>query len=184
MTAKLKTAVTLRTDFAVSGHRMVDGQRIYAAQVLTPFSDTQDELRGGFLSVSPNDTHVKHLEDALTGATGEIAITVNNDGANETITIGLSSGTATSGQVFTADGSGGGSWQDQQGSGGMGVTTFRALTDTPGTYGGQGGRLMRLNTAATALEFIDNAALVAIIDAAVGHNHWRTDLSNFLELDT
>ena len=35
------------------------------------------------------------------------------------------------------------------------VTTFRGLTDTPSAYTGQGGKLVGVNTGATALEFVD-----------------------------
>ena len=123
MTSILKTSLTLRTDFAVNGHRLVDGQRIYSAQVLTPFSDAQTNLRQGYVGISANDTHVKHLEDAVVGTADVISVTVNNDGANETITIGLDASNANANQVPTADGSGGVSWEDQQGSGmGGGVT--------------------------------------------------------------
>ena len=124
MTSIPKTSLTLRTDFAVSGHRLVDGQRIYSAQVLTPFSDAQTNLRQGYVGISANDTHVKHLEDAVVGTTDVISVTVNNDGANETITIGMDASNAAVNQVPTADGTGGVSWEDQQGSGmgGGGVT--------------------------------------------------------------
>ncbi len=39
-------------------------------------------------------------------------------------------------------------------SGGGGVTTFTALTDTPGNFTSQGGKWLRVNAGATALEFI------------------------------
>ena len=37
--------------------------------------------------------------------------------------------------------------------GGGGATTFIALTDTPGSYSGQGLKIVRVNSAADALEF-------------------------------
>ncbi len=36
-----------------------------------------------------------------------------------------------------------------------GVTTFIALTDTPSSFAGTGGRFVKVNTAANALEFVD-----------------------------
>jgi hypothetical protein len=36
-----------------------------------------------------------------------------------------------------------------------GVTTFIALTDTPSAFTGAGGRFVKVNTGATALEFVD-----------------------------
>ncbi|MHA2063630.1 MAG: hypothetical protein ACXABY_04520 [Candidatus Thorarchaeota archaeon] len=41
-------------------------------------------------------------------------------------------------------------------SGGGGSTTFIGLTDVPGSFSGQGGRLVAVNTGATALEFIED----------------------------
>lgn len=39
---------------------------------------------------------------------------------------------------------------------GSGTTTFLGLTDTPSSYTGQGGKFIRVNTGATALEFADS----------------------------
>lgn len=38
---------------------------------------------------------------------------------------------------------------------GSGATTFIALTDTPANFTGSGGRIVKVNSAATALEFVD-----------------------------
>ena len=38
---------------------------------------------------------------------------------------------------------------------GSGVTTFIALTDTPANFSGSGGRIVKVNSAADALEFVD-----------------------------
>ena len=38
---------------------------------------------------------------------------------------------------------------------GSGVSTFIALTDTPANFTGSGGRIVKVNSAGTALEFVD-----------------------------
>jgi hypothetical protein len=48
---------------------------------------------------------------------------------------------------------------DSAGSASDGITTFLGLTDTPSTYSGQGGKAVRVNSGATALEFAARAPL-------------------------
>lgn len=56
----------------------------------------------------------------------------------------------TSGQVLTTNGSGTLSWS----SAGSGSGTFTGLTDTPSSFTGSGGQFVRVNSGATALEFV------------------------------
>ena len=129
MTSQTKTSVT------INDNAVADGQTIDAADVTVAFDDAQTELQQGWLRVSANDTHVKHLEDALTAGTG-ITIATVDDGADESMTVTLAthnhqdtagggqlladaidSQTATNGYVLTADGSGGASWASVGGGG-------------------------------------------------------------------
>lgn len=57
-----------------------------AADVKTASNSNSDNIAEGYSSVSSNDTHVKHLGDAIVGGTG-ISVTETNDGADETLTI-------------------------------------------------------------------------------------------------
>jgi uncharacterized membrane protein len=50
------------------------------------------------------------------------------------------------------------------GGGGGGSTTFTGLTDTPGSFSGQGGKLAIVNNAGTALEFISTSSLSTITE--------------------
>lgn len=129
MTSQTKTSVT------INDNAVADGQTIDAADVTVAFDDAQTELQQGWLRVSANDTHVKHLEDALTAGTG-ITIATVDDGADESMTVTLAthnhqdaagggqlladaidSDVATSGYVLTADGAGGASWAAVGGGG-------------------------------------------------------------------
>jgi len=129
MTSQTKTSVT------INDNAVADGQTIDAADVTVAFDDAQTELQQGWLRVSANDTHVKHLEDALTAGTG-ITIATVDDGADESMTVTLAthnhqdtagggqlladaidSQTATNGYVLTADGTGGASWASVGGGG-------------------------------------------------------------------
>lgn len=62
----------------------------------------------------------------------------------------------TSGQVLTTNGSGTLSWS----SAGSGSGTFTGLTDTPSSFTGSGGQFVRVNSGATALEFVDGVNLL------------------------
>lgn len=129
MTSQTKTSVT------INDNAVADGQTIDAADVTVAFDDAQTELQQGWSRVSANDTHVKHLEDALTAGTG-ITIATVDDGADESMTVTLAthnhqdtagggqlladaidSETATNGYVLTADGTGGASWASVGGGG-------------------------------------------------------------------
>lgn len=81
----------------------------------------------GQTKVSSNDTTVNYLENKIV-AGNNINISVLNEGSNETLQI-------------SASGGGGGS------------SSFIELTDTPGSYSGQAGKYVRVNSSENALEF-------------------------------
>lgn len=65
--------------------------------------------------------------------------------------------------------------------GGSGVTTFTGLTDTPASYSGQAGKVVKVNSAENALEFVDGAGGATPIDSAyenVAAMVAATDISN------
>lgn len=66
------------------------------------------------------------------------------------------------GQVLTLA-SGLPSWAT--GGGGGGSTTFTGLTDTPSSFTGSGSQLVRVNSGATALEFVDGSTLYQPLDS-------------------
>lgn len=80
MTSTLKSSLTLTTS------AIADGQGIDAADVLTPFSDALNHIKNGKLSVSANDTHAKHLNDALT-VTAPISKSIGNAAADEALNL-------------------------------------------------------------------------------------------------
>lgn len=82
----------------------------------------------------------------------------------------LASTGASAGQVPKADGSGGIAWADE--SGGGGAAAFTDLTDAPATYSGQGGKLVAVNSGATALEFVTSSSGgIAPLDGVVIVKH-------------
>lgn len=106
MTSTAKT--TAATDITQS--QFVDGEayEIDASDFTTPFTETEaniDEARET-VSVSANDTHVKHLVDAIAAGAG-ITVTETNNGADESLTIavngaaitGINAGNIASGTV-------------------------------------------------------------------------------------
>lgn len=87
MTSVLKSAVTVdNSDLVATDVRN-------AADVTLATNSNLDNVREGYSSVSANDTHVKHLEDALVAGTN-ITLTKNNPGGDETITIDAAGGAA------------------------------------------------------------------------------------------
>lgn len=94
---------------------------------------------------------------ASTGAVEEISVS-----ARFTLTAGsleLAQQGATNGQVLAWNGT---AWAPASASG---ATTFLGLTDTPGSFSGQGLAFVRVNTGATALEFITPATALTAIGA-------------------
>lgn len=111
MSSQLKTAIVI-DDTAI-----VDGQTIDAIDHTVPLDEVETQLRNGQVAVSDVDTHVKHLEDALEGVSGQFAITKQNDSANETLQFNLDATAVTSGHVPTANGSNGWGWAAVGGGG-------------------------------------------------------------------
>lgn len=131
----------------ITKSQFVDGTSIDASDFTSAFAEVDDVVDSASetVSVSAGDTHVKHLEDALSAGTG-IAITKTNAGADEALSVAIDShthaasditsgtldvaripaldeskvdsGAATSGQVLQADGAGGAAWVSPAGGGG------------------------------------------------------------------
>lgn len=104
MSSQLKTAIALDDSL------IVDGLTIDAINHTTPLGEAEAQLREGQASVSSADTHIKHLEDALVGASGKTKFTKLNTGANEQLEADLDATGITAGYVATANGSGGWGW--------------------------------------------------------------------------
>lgn len=71
-----------KDDISLDLSGIVDGTAVFAGDVTTPLGQVQDELRDGLVSVSPGDTHVKHLLDALQ-AGDNITLTEVGSGNNQ-----------------------------------------------------------------------------------------------------
>ncbi len=127
MTSTLKTAVTANTG------ALVDNQSADAGDVSVPIDDLLTHVKNGRLSVTANDTYVKHLQDALAIVAGRMKLTLQNSGANESLLIDLDATSVPSGQVPTANGSNGWSWAAQSGGGAQPVD----VTGTAGEALGQ-----------------------------------------------
>jgi hypothetical protein len=90
----------------------------------------------------------------LVGSTSGTVILKPNDAAGSwTFTLPNSAGS--NGQVLTTNGSGVTSWSTVSG----GSSTFLDLTDTPSSYSGQANKLVKVNSGATALEFLDDSTI-------------------------
>lgn len=122
MTSTAKTAITADVS------ALTDGQSADAADVSAAIDDLLDHAKAGRLSVSANDTHAKHLEDALVITSGKLKLTKQNSGADENLLIDLDATGITSGYVATANGSGSWSWASAAGGG-------AAPVDLTGTAG-------------------------------------------------
>ncbi len=53
-------------------------------------------------------------------------------------------------------------WQTIESSGGIGITTYLGLSDTPSSYVGQAGRIPRVNVTEDALEFTDRLTVATV----------------------
>lgn len=122
MSSQLKTAVVI-DDTAIAAGLTIDD-----VDFNVPFGEVQDQLREGQVSVSSADTHVKHLEDAIVGASGKTKLSKQNTGANESLEVDLDATSVTSGHVPTANGAGGWAWASPGGGG-------AAPIDVTGTAG-------------------------------------------------
>lgn len=132
---------TLKTALTIDTSQLVDGptETANATDVTTPLDDLLDHIKGGLLSVSSNDTHVKTLGEALTISGSGITKSEQNDGDDETLQLALAtkleqllallatggkvpasaidSTGASNGDVLTANGSGGASFAASGGGG-------------------------------------------------------------------
>jgi hypothetical protein len=122
MSSKLRTAVV------VNDSNVVDGNTADAAIWNIAYTNTEDELRAGRVSVSDADTHVKNLEDAVKGVAGQFAVTKQNVGANEELQLNLDATGVPNGYNPTANGAGGWAWAAAGGGG-------AAPVDVTGTAG-------------------------------------------------
>lgn len=97
-------------DITVSGGATtwtIDNEVVTEAKLSTAVQDTITKVK-----VSSNDTTAGDLETKLLAGAG-IEMSTQNDGGNETRTVGVvGSGTATDGQVLTSDGTGGVAFED------------------------------------------------------------------------
>lgn len=110
-----------------------------------------------------------HIEYAVTSR--QIATTHSLTGGGdltESRTLSLLNDTATPGanKVYGTDGTGARGWKNDP-SGGAGSSTFTGLTDTPTNYTGAGGYFVKVNSGATALEFVAGGATVDVDDTPV-----------------
>ncbi len=132
MTSIAKTSVTANVS------ALVDNQSADAGDVSVPINDLLNHAKNGRVSVTANDTHVKHLQDALAIIAGRLKLTLLNGGANEQLQIDLDATGTPSGQVPTANGSDGWSWAAQSGGGAQPVdvtgTAGEALAQRDAVY--------------------------------------------------
>lgn len=150
---------TAKTSIAPDVSYLVDGQTADAADVLAAIEDLRDYVRSGAVSVSANDTHVKHLQDAISVGTG-LSEAVTSGSGNEGLALSLDSKlvnllallpasgmiqaaavdseSSTSGYVLTANGSGGTTFAAAAGGGAAPVditgTAGEALDERDAVY--------------------------------------------------
>lgn len=117
---------TLKTTLALNLSGLVDGESADASDVLNPLNDALDLLKAGQLSVNHSDTHLKHLEDALT-VQAPLSKTLQTPTSNASLLLKIDSSGASSGQVLSADGAGGTNWQTVSGGGGGGTGTVTSV---------------------------------------------------------
>jgi hypothetical protein len=88
----------LKTTIVPDNSDLVATEVKNAADVKLATNSNSDNIAEGYSSVSSNDTHVKHLADALDAGAG-VTITETNDGGDESLTIAM----ATPPPVFRID---------------------------------------------------------------------------------
>ena len=92
---------------------------------------------------------------SLTGQTGNVDITsllVAGNYTNADVDTHLNQSNPTSGYVLSWNGSDY-AWVAQSGGGGGGSSTLAGLSDTPSNFSGAGGKYLKVNSGATAVEF-------------------------------
>ncbi len=96
-------------------------------------------------------------ERVRVSATGDVGIGTASPGVKLEVAgqVKITGGSPAAGRVLTSDATGLATWADPSGSGGS--STFLGLTDTPGSYAGQAGRVVAVNAGANALEFVNIA---------------------------
>lgn len=101
--------------------------------------------------------------EIIHGGTGVVTVSGSINGS---ATFGL----ASQYDILIVRSDGAGDWKQISGGGGGGggVTTFTGLTDTPANFTGAGSRTVKVNSGATALEFVDVPAQVIPLIVAVG----------------
>jgi len=145
---------------AAGGSGDVTGPASSTAGNFPDFGDATGKVLGDS-GVGPGD-----FATAAQGALAGSAVQPGDDAAN------LGSAAATDGHVLTSDGAGGAAWEAVPG----GASDFLDLTDTPGSYAGQGGKLVAVNAGATALEFVTSGGGggIAPLDGVVIVKHGAT----------
>lgn len=105
------------------------------------------------------------------GNTANATLTLNGSdrwatsGGHQWTTDSLVTGTITNSRCLRVDGSGNIVTHSSDCGSGGGASTFTDLTDTPSSYSGAGGNLVRVNSGASALEFSASVPLVARLTA-------------------
>ncbi len=124
----------------------------------TPFVSETDvnplELNERFTEISDKIDDVLGGAEALTTPTINSFVNAAHDhedaaGGGQLTVAAISSGAATDGQVATADGAGNVAWESP-----VVTEEFLDLTDTPNSYSGLGGALLRVNNGETAVEAV------------------------------
>ncbi len=82
MTSQNKSLITIN-DSAIA-----DGQTIDASDVTIALDDALSNIKQGWVSVTQNDTNVKHLDDAVSAGTG-ISKTVSNGSSDESLALSI-----------------------------------------------------------------------------------------------
>ncbi|MEL6526499.1 MAG: hypothetical protein AAFQ07_12405, partial [Chloroflexota bacterium] len=108
----------LKTDVDINISALVDGETIDAGDHTNPFLDARTQLREGQASVSANDTHVKHLQDAIKAlSNGLLKVDLVNVNGNEELRIGIDATGIPSGHSIQANGADVPFWGAQGGGG-------------------------------------------------------------------
>jgi hypothetical protein len=100
----------LKSSLAADNSLLVDGQQADAGDVIAAINSLLTLAKNGRASVSPTDTHVKDLIDAIVGVTNKTRVVQLSGGANEQLQIDLNPTGQASGKVPTTDGSNGWDW--------------------------------------------------------------------------
>lgn len=125
-------------------------------------------VSGNIVDISGTDTRIPYGAGT---AVGKVLQTTNINGQITGTPYAFPTATGTDGQILKLS-SGNLVWATDESGGGGG--TFVSLTDTPSSYTGAGLQFVRVNTGATALEFIDATTLFA----STSHSHAFADITS------